>query len=298
VESGDVGMNEIVLYAKDIKKYYQLVKAVDGVSIELHRGEVISILGPNGAGKTTTVEILEGLRRADSGEVVYFGKYAPLSKYVKERIGVCLQENFFFEELTVFETLKLYSSLYEQKASLDELIDTFQLKEKLKSRVKHLSGGQKQRLAVALAFVNDPDVVFLDEPTVGLDPQARRHLWDVILEYKRKGKSIILTTHYMDEAHQLSDRVYIMDHGRVIAQGTPQDLITSSGLNSVIEFHKDIVPMIGLEDVIISGEYAYITVVDAVPVIEKLIKANVKNFVLRHPTLEDVFLKLTGRKID
>ncbi|WP_448377695.1 ABC transporter ATP-binding protein [Fervidobacterium sp.] len=291
-------MNELVLYAKDIKKYYQSVKAVDGVSIELYRGEVISILGPNGAGKTTTVEMLEGLRRSDNGEIVYFDKYTPLDKFVKEKIGVCLQENFFFEELTVLETLKLYMSLYEKNTDLDELVQEFQLEEKLKARVKHLSGGQKQRLAVALAFVNDPEVVFLDEPTVGLDPQARRHLWDVILKYKSKGKSIILTTHYMDEAHQLSDRVYIMDHGRVIAHGTPQELITSSGLNSVIEFHKDFAQLVDIEGIIISGEYAYVSVVDAVPVIEKLIRVNVKNFVLRHPTLEDVFLKLTGRKID
>ncbi|ANE40935.1 ABC transporter ATP-binding protein [Fervidobacterium ngatamarikiense] len=290
--------NNFALVATDLKKYYPSVKAVDGVSIELKKGEIISILGPNGAGKTTTVEMLEGLRKPDSGRIVYFEKYEKITNEVKERIGVCLQENFFFEELTVFETIRLHASLYNTKADFEEIIDTFQLGEKLKARTKYLSGGQKQRLAVALAFLNNPDIVFLDEPTVGLDPQARRHLWDVILKYKREGKSIILTTHYMEEAHQLSDRVYIMDHGKVIAHGTPQELISSSGLNSVIEFPKQYAEKINLEGMIITGEYAYVSVTDPVPIIEKLLKANVRNFVLRHPTLEDVFLKLTGRKID
>ncbi|MFN4267211.1 MAG: ABC transporter ATP-binding protein [Fervidobacterium pennivorans] len=290
--------NNFALVATDLKKYYPSVKAVDGVSIELKKGEIISILGPNGAGKTTTVEMLEGLRKPDSGRIVYFEKYEKITNEVKERIGVCLQENFFFEELTVFETIRLYASLYNTKADFEEIIDTFQLGEKLKARIKYLSGGQKQRLAVALAFLNNPDIVFLDEPTVGLDPQARRHLWDVILKYKREGKSIILTTHYMEEAHQLSDRVYIMDHGKVIAHGTPQELISSSGLNSVIEFPKQYAEKINLEGMIITGEYAYVSVTDPVPIIEKLLKGNVRYFVLRHPTLEDVFLKLTGRKID
>lgn len=168
--------NDFVLVAKDLKKYYPSVKAVDGVSIELKKGEIISILGPNGAGKTTTVEMLEGLRKPDSGRIVYFGKYEKITDEVKERIGVCLQENFFFEELTVLETIRLYASLYSTKVDFEEIIDTFQLREKLNARIKHLSGGQKQRLAVALAFLNNPDIIFLDEPTVGLDPQARRHL--------------------------------------------------------------------------------------------------------------------------
>jgi ABC-2 type transport system ATP-binding protein len=293
-----VAENDFVLVAKDLKKYYPSVKAVDGVSIELKKGEIISILGPNGAGKTTTVEMLEGLRKPDSGRIVYFGKYEKITDEVKERIGVCLQENFFFEELTVLETIRLYASLYSTKVDFEEIIDTFQLREKLNARIKHLSGGQKQRLAVALAFLNNPDIIFLDEPTVGLDPQARRHLWDVILKYKKEGKSIILTTHYMEEAHQLSDRVYIMDHGKIIAQGTPQELISSSGLNSVIEFPKQYADKINFEGMMITGEYAYISVADPIPVIEKLLAVNVRNFVLRHPTLEDVFLKLTGRKID
>ncbi|MGQ9856866.1 MAG: ABC transporter ATP-binding protein [Fervidobacterium sp.] len=294
-------MSEVVLSAKNLRKYYPGVKAVDGVSIELRKGEVISILGPNGAGKTTTVEILEGLRKPDEGEIFYFDKPFHGTKEFKELIGVCLQENFFFEELTVLETLRMYSALYKKRVDLGEIIQIFELNEKLKSRVKNLSGGQKQRLAVALAFVNDPEIVFLDEPTVGLDPHIRRHLWDIIRHYKQKGKSIILTTHYMEEAHQLSDRVYIMDHGKIIEHGSPQELITSSGLHSVVEVKKEYLKDMNYEEfgnTIVSGEYAYISAVDAVPVLEKLLEHNIRDFVVRQPTLEDVFLKLTGRKID
>lgn len=292
-----------ILRVEDLKKYYPSVKAVDGVSFELLPGHVISILGPNGAGKTTTIEIIEGLRIKDDGKVTYFGKYDSVNDEVKDRIGVCFQENFLFEDLTVIETLKLFASLYSKSLKIEEILETFELVEKKKTRVRHLSGGQKQRLAVALAFLNDPDIVFLDEPTVGLDPHARRHLWDIILKFKNAGKSIVLTTHYMDEAHQLSDKVYIMDHGKIIASGSPQELIVSSGLNSIIEFPKEFAHLFeesGETDyqVIIAGEYAYMYVSDSVKAIEFLLKNGVYNFVVRHPTLEDVFLKLTGRKID
>ena len=292
-----------ILRVEDLKKYYPSVKAVDGVSFELLPGQVISILGPNGAGKTTTIEIIEGLRIKDDGKVTYFGKYDSVNDEVKDRIGVCFQENFLFEDLTVIETLKLFASLYSKSLKIEEILETFELVEKKKTRVRHLSGGQKQRLAVALAFINDPDIVFLDEPTVGLDPHARRHLWDIILKFKNAGKSIVLTTHYMDEAHQLSDKVYIMDHGKIIASGSPQELIVSSGLNSIIEFPKEFVYLFEeLREtdyqVIIAGEYAYMYVSDSVKAIEFLLKNGVYNFVVRHPTLEDVFLKLTGRKID
>ena len=176
------------------------------------------------------------------------------------------------------------------------MIEIFELEEKVKTRIRHLSGGQKQRLAVALAFVNDPDLVFLDEPTVGLDPHARRNLWEIILKFKSQGKGIVLTTHYMDEAQQLSDKVYIMDHGNIITAGSPQELINSSGLESVIEFPEESSAL--FEDVIIAGEYAYLHTRDTVSAIRKLLESNVTNFVVRQPTLEDVFLKLTGKKID
>lgn len=290
--------SEPVLKVSNLKKYYPGVKAVDGVSFELFPGEIISVLGPNGAGKTTTIEIIEGLRVKDEGEIIYFGKYNEINDKIKDRIGVCFQENFYFEELTVVEILKLFSSLYTKCLPIDEILNTFELNEKKKTRVKHLSGGQKQRLAVALAFVNDPDIVFLDEPTVGLDPHARRHLWDIILKFKLLGKSIILTTHYMDEAQILSDRVYIIDYGKIIATGTPHELIISSGLNSVIEFPKEYSEYFQQDELVIVGEYAYMHVSDSVKAIQNLLEKGIHDFIVRHPTLEDVFLKLTGRKID
>ena len=288
--------NVTVLQVNNLKKYYPSIKAVDDISFDVSAGEIVSILGPNGAGKTTTIEIIEGLRTKDGGEISYFGKFREVNNEVKNRVGVCFQENSFFEDLTVSETIKLYKSLYAKSLDTKELIEVFELGEKVKTRIRHLSGGQKQRLAVALAFVNDPDLVFLDEPTVGLDPHARRNLWEIILKFKSRGKGIVLTTHYMDEAQQLSDRVYIMDHGNIITRGSPQELINSSGLESVIEFPEEYSALFG--DAIVAGEYAYLHTRDAVSAIRELLENNVTNFVVRHPTLEDVFLKLTGKKID
>lgn len=293
--NGETG-SATVLEVNNLKKYYPSVKAVDDISFEVNAGEIVSILGPNGAGKTTTIEIIEGLRTKDEGEISYFGRFKEVNNEVKNRVGVCFQENSFFEDLTVSETIRLYKSLYEKSLDTKELIEIFELGEKVKTRIRHLSGGQKQRLAVALAFVNDPDLVFLDEPTVGLDPHARRNLWEIILKFKSQGKGIVLTTHYMDEAQQLSDKVYIMDHGNIITAGSPQELINSSGLESVIEFPEESSAL--FEDVIIAGEYAYLHTRDTVSAIRKLLESNVTNFVVRQPTLEDVFLKLTGKKID
>ncbi|HOQ39935.1 MAG TPA: ABC transporter ATP-binding protein [Fervidobacterium sp.] len=293
--NGEMG-SATVLEVNNLKKYYPSVKAVDDISFEVNAGEIVSILGPNGAGKTTTIEIIEGLRTKDEGEISYFGRFKEVNNEVKNRVGVCFQENSFFEDLTVSETIRLYKSLYEKSLDTKELIEIFELEEKVKTRIRHLSGGQKQRLAVALAFVNDPDLVFLDEPTVGLDPHARRNLWEIILKFKSQGKGIVLTTHYMDEAQQLSDKVYIMDHGNIITAGSPQELINSSGLESVIEFPEESSAL--FEDVIIAGEYAYLHTRDTVSAIRKLLESNVTNFVVRQPTLEDVFLKLTGKKID
>ncbi|ODN31157.1 ABC transporter ATP-binding protein [Fervidobacterium thailandense] len=287
---------EVVLRVENLKKCYGNVRAVDGVSFVVKRGQLVSILGPNGAGKTTTIEIIEGLRIPDHGTVEYFGTSNTITNEVKERLGVCFQENFFFEDLTVLETLKLYASLYRRSLPLEDIIEMFDLEGSLKKRVRHLSGGQKQRLAVALAFVNDPELVFLDEPTVGLDPHARHHLWDVIKYFKSQGKSIILTTHYMEEAHQLSDMVYIMDHGKIIAQGSPQELINSSGLNAVIEFPATHAYL--FEETVTTGDVAIVSTPDVPGAIKRLLDAGVENFIVRHPTLEDVFLKLTGRRID
>ncbi|WP_240739475.1 ABC transporter ATP-binding protein [Marinitoga lauensis] len=200
---------------ENLKKYYGETKAVDGISFSVKEGEIFSLLGPNGAGKTTTLEIIEGLRKKDEGEIIYFGKYnSPENFYIKEKIGVQLQNSAFLDNLTVYETLKMFSGLYKNSLDVNELISKIFLDEKKKARVKELSGGQKQRLAIAVALVNDPAIVFLDEPTTGLDPQARRMIWDLILELKGNGKTIILTTHYMEEAEYLSDSIHIIDHGR------------------------------------------------------------------------------------
>jgi ABC-2 type transport system ATP-binding protein len=233
----DMDMQNRVLAASELRKHYASTKAVDGVSLELWQGEVLAILGPNGAGKTTTLEMLEGLRKPDSGEIKFFEEgYPPTHIQVKERIGVQLQSSSFFRYLTVRETLELFRGLYRQKADIKDLIATMALAEKEKTLVKNLSGGQLQRLALAVALVNDPRLIFLDEPTTGLDPQARRAQWETILSLKAKGKTIILTTHYMEEAEYLADRIIIMDHGKIVARGSLCELIASIGADSYISF--------------------------------------------------------------
>ncbi len=225
------------LRIRGLKKAYADVRAVDGVDLEVARGECFGLLGPNGAGKTTTIEICEGLTEPDEGTVELLGlNWSSGAKELRQRIGIQLQETQFPDKLTVEETLRLFRSFFRRGISVDESIRTAQLEEKRKARVGGLSGGQKQRLAMATALVGDPELLFLDEPTTGLDPQARRHLWDLVERLKRAGQTIILTTHYMDEAERLCDRVAIMDHGKVIALDTPQQLIASVGGEDVVEF--------------------------------------------------------------
>jgi ABC-2 type transport system ATP-binding protein len=211
--------------------------AVDGIDLEVARGECFGLLGPNGAGKTTTIEICEGLTETDAGAVELLGlNWKANANQLRQRIGLQLQETQFPEKLTVEETLRLFRSFFHRGISIEDSIKTAQLEEKRTSRVGGLSGGQKQRLAMACALVGDPELLFLDEPTTGLDPQARRHLWDLVDDLKRAGRTIILTTHYMDEAERLCDRVAIMDHGKIIALGTPQQLIASIGGEHIVEF--------------------------------------------------------------
>jgi ABC-2 type transport system ATP-binding protein len=213
------------------------VVAVDGLDLEVMRGECFGLLGPNGAGKTTTIEICEGLTAPDAGTVELLGlNWASNENELRQRIGIQLQETQFPEKLTVDETLRLFRSFFRRGIPVEESIRTAQLEEKRHARVGTLSGGQKQRLAMACALVGDPELLFLDEPTTGLDPQARRHLWDLVDGLKQAGRTIILTTHYMDEAERLCDRVAIMDHGRIIALGTPQQLIASVGGEHIVEF--------------------------------------------------------------
>ncbi len=220
-----------------VKKYAD-VTAVNGLDLEVRAGECFGLLGPNGAGKTTTVEIFEGLTEADSGEVELLGMRwgAGKDQELRERIGVALQNTELADKLSVEETVRLFRSFYGRGANVDEVIRLVSLEEKRTARVGKLSGGQKQRLAVACALVGEPDLLFLDEPTTGLDPQARLQLWGVVEKFRASGGTILLTTHYMEEAARLCDRVAIMDHGRVIALGAPHELVASLGADQIIEF--------------------------------------------------------------
>jgi ABC-2 type transport system ATP-binding protein len=222
---------------RGLRKSFGDVIAVDGLDLEVRSGECFGLLGPNGAGKTTTIEIGEGLTPPDSGSVEVLGRrWGRDDRELRELLGISLQETQFSEKLTVGETVRLFRSFYRQGPDPARVIDLVQLGEKAGARVGQLSGGQRQRLALACALVGDPELLFLDEPTTGLDPQSRRQLWELIERFRAGGRSILLTTHYMEEAERLCDRVAIVDHGRIIAQGTPRELIASLGAEHVLEF--------------------------------------------------------------
>lgn len=215
-----------IIEVKKLKKTYKDVEAVKGVSFSVKKGEVFGILGPNGAGKTTTLEMIEGLKEIDGGSATINGVNVAEDSYaVKEMIGIQLQSSSFFEKLSLVEILRLFSDLYVETKDANELLREVDLEEKAKAQVKQLSGGQKQRFSIASALVNDPVALFLDEPTTGLDPQARRNLWDLVKQIQAAGKTVVLTTHYMDEAEYLCDRIAIMDQGKIIALDTPKNLI-------------------------------------------------------------------------
>jgi ABC-2 type transport system ATP-binding protein len=225
------------LLLRQLRKAYGDVVAVDGLDLEVRPGECFGLLGPNGAGKTTTIEICEGLTEPDAGDVVILGRrWGTDDRELRELLGISLQETQFAEKLTVAETVRLFRSFYPRGPETSEVIDLVQLSEKAGARVGQLSGGQRQRLALACALVGDPELLFLDEPTTGLDPQSRRQLWELIERFRAGGRSILLTTHYMEEAERLCDRVAIVDHGRMIAEGTPRELIASLGAEHVLEF--------------------------------------------------------------
>ena len=229
-------MPELAVRCRDLVKRYGDVTAVDGLDLDVHRGECFGLLGPNGAGKTTTVEILEGLLEPTSGSVEILGRrWSTDEPWLREQLGISLQESFLPERLTVREILALFRSLYATGRAIDDAIELVALREKENARYASLSGGQRQRLAVACALVGSPSLLFLDEPTTGLDPQSRRMLWDVVLAFKKQGGCVVLTTHYMDEAERLCDRVGIVDHGKMIALGTPKALIDSVGGNQIVE---------------------------------------------------------------
>ena len=226
------------LRVSQLRKAYKDVLAVDGLNLEVRAGECFGLLGPNGAGKTTTVEICEGLTDPDSGDVEVLGmRWSSNAAQLRQRLGIQLQDTQLSEKLTVHETVRLFRSFFQQGAEASEVIARVQLEEKENSRVGELSGGQKQRLALACALVGDPDFLFLDEPATGLDPQARRQLWELIEEFKDSGRTILLTTHYMDEAERLCNRVAIVDHGKLVALDTPMALKESVPGDNVVEVH-------------------------------------------------------------
>jgi ABC-2 type transport system ATP-binding protein len=302
------------LRVRQLRKTYKDVVAVDHLDLEVRPAECFGLLGPNGAGKTTTIEICEGLTAADSGEVEVLGLHWPAdAAQLRQRLGIQLQETQLAEKLTVLETIRLFRSFFRQGPQAAEVIALVQLEEKAKSRVGNLSGGQKQRLALACALVGNPDFLFLDEPTTGLDPQARRQLWELIEQFKLAGRTILLTTHYMDEAERLCDRVAIMDHGKMIALGTPRELIASVCADHLVEFSAGtrsqavdlaaLSALDGIRDVHRDNGSVRMQVTElhrAVPaLLAELGRQSVPLTELRthSATLEDVFVTLTGRHL-
>jgi ABC-2 type transport system ATP-binding protein len=301
------------LQVSNLCKAYQDVVAVDGLDLEVYLGECFGLLGPNGAGKTTTVEICEGLNEPDEGEVLVLGRrWGADDRALRELLGISLQETQFSEKLTVGETVHLFRSFYSRGATPEAVIAMVQLQEKARSRVGQLSGGQKQRLALACALVGNPELLFLDEPTTGLDPQSRRQLWELIEGFKADGRSILLTTHYMDEAERLCDRVAIMDHGRVIALGTPGELIARLRAEHVLEFALadnapiDETPLRRLDGVCAADRRngTYRLQVEelhrAMPALLHELRrqgAQLAELKTHSATLEDVFVSLTGRHL-
>jgi ABC-2 type transport system ATP-binding protein len=284
---------------------------VAGVDLTVAGGECFGLLGPNGAGKTTTIEILEGLTPPDAGEVVVLGgSWGEGERALRERLGIQLQETQLADKLTVAETLELFRSFYRRSHTVDEVLALVELEEKRGARVSTLSGGQKQRLSVACALVSHPELLFLDEPTTGLDPQSRRQLWDIIRRFKDAGGTVLLTTHYMEEAERLCDRVAIMDHGKMIALGTPDELIASLGADHIVEFAltdgttpAGLEALPGVKRVRPGPDRIALTVAQvhrAVPALLGLLErqgAELSLLTTHHATLEDVFVALTGRQL-
>lgn len=303
----------MVIQVQDLVKVYGPIRAVDGISFEVKKGEVFGMLGPNGAGKTTTTEIIEGLRDADSGSVTVMGMDVRKQReQIKQLIGIQLQAPALLPLLNVEEILKLFTSFYRNSLPVDKLLEMVALTESRKVLSKNLSGGQQQRLSVAMAMVNNPEITFLDEPTTGLDPQARRGLWSVIEELRAQGKTVFLTTHYMDEAERLCDRIAVVDHGKIIALDTPKKLISSNFRESAIEFEMEPVPsgeLLGSFPCVTSASVEGFEVILYSADVPKTMGAildyadknkgntELRNLHVRQATLEDVFLKLTGRKI-
>ena len=305
----------VAVRVRGLVKRYADVTAVAGVDFDVARGTCLGLLGPNGAGKTTTVEMLEGLTRRDEGEISILGlSWERDGREIRERIGAQLQETKFQDKLRVREILRLFSSFFRAHDDYDTILDTVALTEKRDAFIKTLSGGQKQRLSVGCALLNNPEIVFLDEPTTGLDPQARRRVWEIVERIKAAGGTVLLTTHYMEEAERLADDLIIMDHGRVIARGSPAEIIATLNAESVVQFscatvgdhiltEEDLAALDGVNAVRQEGPTIVLTVSHAQDVISGLFTlVESRGLVLddlrtHRPTLEDVFVSLTGKSL-
>jgi len=310
-----VTADRVAARCRGLVKRYGTVVAVDGLDLDVRHGECFGMLGPNGAGKTTTVEILEGLNVPDAGEVEVLGEHwrgDGLS--LRSRLGVQLQETKFPDKLRTAEVLTLFRSFYPRGLEVSAALALVGLTEKAGAYVRTLSGGQKQRLSLACALIGDPELVFLDEPTTGLDPQSRRQTWDIVADLKARERTVLLTTHYMEEAARLCDRVAIVDHGKIIALGPPGELIASLGAEHVIEFTVDegvaaslprdvLLALPSVEGLALSGESWRLTVREVHRAVPALLAALAQrgapptHLTTHHATLEDVFMALTGRSL-
>lgn len=289
-----------ILEVRDLVKRYPVVTAVDGIRFAVQKGECFGLLGPNGAGKTTTVEMMEGIIAPTAGEVFYQGK--PVDAHFRQEVGIQFQSTALQDFLTVRETLQMFRNLYTRGLDVDELVQMCTLQEYVDRDARKLSGGQRQRLLLALALVNDPEILFLDEPTTGLDPQARRNFWDLIRTIKARDKTVVLTTHYMEEAFLLCDRIAIMDHGHIIAEGPPATLLAK-------HFH-DVILQLPREDLRLSaaelglplheaGDNFEIQTADVDGTLQRLMEKKIPlgRLQIRARTLEDLFLELTGKEL-
>ncbi|HUE96368.1 MAG TPA: ABC transporter ATP-binding protein [Longimicrobiaceae bacterium] len=294
-----------------LHKRFSETIAVRSVDLDVQPGECFGLLGPNGAGKTTTIEILEGLLSPDDGVVEIFGQgWHTHARELRPRLGIQLQETEFPDRLTVRETIALFRSVYPAGPGVEELIEQVQLGEKRDDQVRVLSGGQRQRLSLACALAGSPDILFLDEPTTGLDPQSRRHIWDICRAFQQAGGTILLTTHFMDEAERLTDRLAIMDHGSILVEGTPRDLKASLGGDHVVEFEStlelppaDLASLPAVTRIDRSGTHLRLTTAEphrTIPALYRMIDrrgGELTSLNTHHATLDDVFLALTGRQL-
>jgi len=294
-----------ILQVKQLHKQFHQLKAVNGISFELKEGVCLGLLGPNGAGKTTTVEMLEGIKQPDKGSIEYRG--GALNEEFKNKAGIMFQSTALQDFITVRESLELFQRLYPKISDLQQIIEDCALHDFLDQDTAQLSGGQRQRVLLAIALVNDPDIIFLDEPTTGLDPQARHNFWQLIHKIKKQKKSIVLTTHYMDEAYELCDEIIIMDHGEIIAEGTPRNLLSKHFNDVVIQIPRSSRLESMLESLSELCEWSFTYRQEAVEIrtsdvsqtIEQLLAADIllTGLQIRERTLDDLFLELTGKEL-